>query len=107
MEKQIDPSNSDPSKIMQVGMGFWASKVMLSAVKFNLFTLLAGTSKSAKQIKELLHLNTTDRHIFDWLDALVSLGFLKREGVLDKAIYSNASDTEIFLDNKKPSYTKN
>jgi hypothetical protein len=104
MEKQIDPSNSDPSKIMQVGMGFWASKVMLSAVKFNLFTLLAGTSKSAKQIKELLHLNTTDRHIFDWLDALVSLGFLKREGVLDKAIYSNASDTEIFLDNKKPSY---
>jgi hypothetical protein len=26
---------------MQVGMGYWASKVVLTAVKFELFTLLA------------------------------------------------------------------
>ncbi len=68
MEQQINSSNSDPSKIMQVGMGFWASKVMLSAVKFNLFALLAGTSKSAKEIKGSLQLNATERHVYDWLD---------------------------------------
>src|SRR5687767_1530885 len=103
MEKQIN-SQPDPSKIMQIGMGFWASKVMLSAVKFKLFSLLAGTSKAAKEIKEALQLNTTDRHVYDWLDALVSLGFLKREGLLDKAMYANAADTELFLDTNKTSY---
>ena len=34
--KKVDPSN-----IMQVGMGFWASKTLLTAVKLELFTLLA------------------------------------------------------------------
>ncbi|MEP6595171.1 MAG: methyltransferase, partial [Ginsengibacter sp.] len=103
MEQQIN-SQPDPSKIMQIGMGFWASKVMLSAVKFKVFTLLAGTSKSAKDIKETLQLNTTDRHVYDWLDTLVSLDFLKRDGLSDKAMYSNTRDTEIFLDTNKPSY---
>jgi hypothetical protein len=27
-----------PVKIMQIGMGFWASKVLLTAVKLRLFT---------------------------------------------------------------------
>ena len=31
----------DPSHIMQIGMGFWASKTLLTAVKLELFTLLA------------------------------------------------------------------
>src|SRR5207249_3306677 len=104
MEQQTNTTAPDPSKIMQVGMGFWASKSMLAAVKFNLFTLLAGTSKTAKQIKEKLKLSTTDRHVYDWLDVLVSLGFLKRDGILDTASYSNTTDTEMFLDTKKPSY---
>ena len=36
----------------------------------------------------------------DFLDALVSLGFLKREG----DTYGNTPETELFLDRKKPSY---
>jgi hypothetical protein len=104
MEQQLNLAHPDPSKIMQVGMGFWASKALLAAVKFNLFTLLSGKPKAAKEIKEQLHLGTTDRHVFDWLDVLASLGFLKRDGLLDDAIYSNSADTEIFLDKNKPSY---
>jgi hypothetical protein len=104
MEQQLNPPHPDPSKIMQVGMGFWASKALLAAVKFNLFTLLSGKSKGAKDIKTELHLGTTDRHVYDWLDVLVSLGFLKREGLLDDATYSNSEVTEIFLDTNKPSY---
>src|SRR5204862_5810379 len=100
MEQQSTAEPVNPSKIMQIGMGFWASKVMLSAVKFKLLTLLGGTSKSGKEIKEALQLGTTDRHVFDWLDTLVSLGFLMRGGLLDKARYSNAPDTEMFLDEK-------
>lgn len=30
----------DPSKITQVGLGFWASKCLLSAVELGLFTEL-------------------------------------------------------------------
>jgi hypothetical protein len=34
----------NPSKIMQIGMGFWASKVLLAAVKFKMFTLPSPSS---------------------------------------------------------------
>jgi len=104
MEQQSNSPHPDPSKIMQVGMGFWASKALLAAVKFNLFTLLSGKSKTAGEIKDELQLGTTDRHVYDWLDVLASLGFLKREGLLKDAAYSNSEDTEIFLDTNKPSY---
>ena len=33
----------DPSHIMQVGMGFWASKTVLSAVELELFTHLGAS----------------------------------------------------------------
>lgn len=94
----------NPSKIMQIGMGYWAAKALLAAVKFSLFTKLAGTKLSGKEIKQQLSLGTTDRHVYDWLDSLVSLGFLEREGIMDAAIYRNSMDTEIFLDRNKPSY---
>jgi hypothetical protein len=104
MEQQSHASQPDPSKIMQIGMGYWASKTLLTAVQFGLFSLLAGQSKSMKEIKETLQLKTTDRHVYDWLDALVSMGLLRREGLLDNATYTDSSDTEMFLDEKKPSY---
>jgi hypothetical protein len=104
VEQQSNSPHPDPSKIMQVGMGFWASKTLLAAIKFNLFTLLSGKSKTANEIKDELHLGTIDRHVYDWLDVLASLGFLKREGQLENARYSNTEDTEIFLDTNKPSY---
>lgn len=104
MEQQSNVTRPDPSKIMQIGMGYWASQALLTAVDFSLFTLLAGQSKKKKEIKESLQFQTTDRHVFDWLDVLVSLGLLKREGLLEDALYSDTLDTETFLDEKKPSY---
>ena len=94
----------NPSKIMQVGMGFWASKALLTAVKFKLFTLLSPQPLSAGEIKMQLHLNCSDRHVYDWLDALVSLGFLERKGLWENASYSKAEDTDFFLDKNKRSY---
>jgi O-methyltransferase domain/Dimerisation domain len=93
-----------PQHIMQIGMGFWASKTLLAAVHFSLFTLLSGKKMSGAEIKRKLNFKTTERHVYDFLDTLVSLGFLEREGVLDKAQYSNTTDTDIFLDENKPSF---
>jgi O-methyltransferase domain/Dimerisation domain len=92
------------SKIMQIGMGFWASQAMLTAVKLGLYTVLAPQPLSERQIKEKLGFACTDRHVFDWLDALVSLGFLQRKGLLQDALYSNAADTDLFLDKNKKTY---
>lgn len=94
-----------PQHIMQIGLGFWASKTLLAAVNFQLFTILAEKEKlSALQIKDRLGLKCTDRNIYDFLDTLTAFGFLQREGLLGSAVYSNGTDTNVFLDKKKPSY---
>ena len=94
----------DPSHIMQVGMGFWPSKVLLSAVRLGLFTFLGEGGKGTGEIKAHLGLQTSTRHVCDWLDALVSLGFLHREGLMEAATYSNTPATTTFLDRAKDSY---
>jgi 2-polyprenyl-3-methyl-5-hydroxy-6-metoxy-1,4-benzoquinol methylase len=92
----------DPSRIMQVGMGFWASKILLAAVDFDIFTLLAGGAKDAHEIKRATGLH--NRSLYDFLDALVALGFLKRIGLRDSAKYSNAEDVNTFLVEGKSTY---
>jgi predicted O-methyltransferase YrrM len=100
MENQLTPEN-----IMKIGTGFWPSKILLSAVKFQLFTLLAERkSMSAKEIKSHFDFQCTDRNVFDYLDSLTAFGFLKRDGLLETARYSNQDDTDLFLDKNKPSY---
>jgi hypothetical protein len=42
----------NPSKIMQIGMGFWASKTLLTAVNMGLFTYLTSGELSGQAIKE-------------------------------------------------------
>ena len=94
-----------PASIMQIGTGFWASKILLSAVKFQLFTKLAEQKgMSGRDIKTFLNLNCTDRHLYDFLDVLTVFGFLNREGMLATAVYSNSLNTDIFLDKNKPTY---
>ena len=100
-----DSNQPTPAAIMQIGTGLWASKVLLTAVNFGLFTHLAEQGgMSAKEIKSALGLNCSDRNAFDFLDCLTGLGFLNREGLLETARYSNAADADIFLDKNKPSY---
>ena len=103
MEQQ--PNQPSPENIMKIGTGFWASKILLTAVSFQLFTRLAEKkTMKANDIKNILGLKCTDRNVYDFLDALTVFGFLKREGILDTAIYSNTPDTDTFLDKNKPSY---
>ncbi|MEO6612023.1 MAG: methyltransferase [Chitinophagaceae bacterium] len=88
-----------------MGLGFWASKTLLTAVNLKLFTHLAEKGKqSGMQIKDQYGFKCTDRNVYDFLDTLTSFGFLQREGILETGLYSNAEETEIFLDKKKPSY---
>jgi len=87
-----------PDHIMQVGLGFWASKTLLSAVEMELFTELAKHPEDAETLRARLGLH--QRSALDFLDALVALGFLERR----EATYSNTPATDLFLDKRKPSY---
>jgi O-methyltransferase domain/Dimerisation domain len=88
-----------PDEIMQLGMGFWGSKALLSAVELGLFSELAAAGPlDADALRERLGLHA--RSARDFFDALVALGMLERED----GRYANTPATDLFLDRAKPSY---
>lgn len=96
MEIMSDQLN--PDKILQTGLAFWPSKVLLSAIEMGVFTELAHGPEPFGSLSGRLGLHR--RSARDFLDTLVALGFLKRDG----DIYANTAETDLFLDRKKPSY---
>ena len=92
----------DPSHIFQIGMGFQASKTLLAAVGFDLFTMLGRGPKTGEEIRQQLALHP--RGIWDFLDSLVALGLLERDGDGTAGRYQNTLDTATFLDSTSPSY---
>lgn len=88
-----------PVSIMQLGLGFWGSKTLLSAVELGVFSELAKGGQTANTIQERLKLHP--RSSRDFLDALVSLRVLERDA---HGIYSNTPETDLFLDKAKESY---
>ena len=91
-----------PAHILQIGLGFWASKTLLSAVELGLFTELANGPRTGKEIEEALGLHV--RATYDFLDSLVSLGLLERDGNGPDAKYRNTPETARFLDRNCPQY---
>lgn len=91
-------SELTPDRILQLGLGFWGPKVLLSAVELGLFTELAQGPLDAAGVQHRLGLHP--RSVHDFLDALVGLGMLERHGNR----YRNTAETDYFLDRGKPSY---
>ncbi|HWF35891.1 MAG TPA: methyltransferase [Solirubrobacteraceae bacterium] len=87
-----------PDQIMQLGLGFWGSKALLSAIELGVFTKLASGPASEQDLRGALGLHT--RSCCDFFDALVALGMLERgaDG------YRNTPATDLFLDRDKSSY---
>jgi hypothetical protein len=87
-----------PANIFNLGLGFWASKTLLSAVELGLFTELANGPADLSALSRRLGLH--DRAARDFLDALVALKMLDRQD----GLYRNTPETDHFLDRAKPSY---
>jgi O-methyltransferase domain/Dimerisation domain len=87
-----------PDHILQVGLGFWASKTLLSAVEMEVFTELAKHPADLETLQERLGLH--QRAARDFFDALVALKFLERRN----GRYCNTPSADFFLDKRKPSY---
>jgi O-methyltransferase domain/Dimerisation domain len=87
-----------PEKILQTGLAFWPAKTLLSAIEIGVFTELAHGPEAFEALSGRLGLHP--RSARDFLDTLVALGFLTRDG--DR--YGNTPETDLFLDRGKPDY---
>ena len=87
-----------PDQIMQVGLGFWASKTLLSAVEMEVFTELARQPEDLETLRGRLGLHP--RSARDFFDALTALGFLTRAN----GKYANSPAADLYLDKHKPTY---
>lgn len=92
----------DPSRIMHIATGYCRAKVLLSAIGLGLFTELVGGSRTRPELCARFGLQ--DRPAADFLDGLVSMHLLEREGDGDAARYSNAPEAARFLDRNSPVY---
>ena len=86
----------DPGRIMHTATAFWESKVLLTAVEFDLFSVLGEDSMTATELGEKLGIHPRGRD--DFFDALVASEFLDRDGDGPNGKYRNTPSTAAFLD---------
>lgn len=98
VENEVDEISLSPDRLLQIGMGFWPAKVLLTAVKMGLFTVLSRGGMSSVEIQLMWKLN--GRGLVDFLDSLVSLGALDR----NLGIYRNSAESDLFLVRTSPHY---
>jgi len=92
----------DPGPILQTAFAFWSSKVLLTAVEFDVFTKLGNRKITGPELGDEVGLHP--RGISDFFDALVAMKFLDREGDGPEAKYSNTPAGALYLDRGSPRY---
>jgi Dimerisation domain len=83
----------NPQDIIESGMAFWSSRLVMTAVEKGVFTLLAQGPMSAGQLTERLGWAAATA-----LDALVAAGLLRRDRA---GRYANTLRASTFLDRHK------
>src|SRR5437763_17136529 len=96
---KVDPS---PAYILQIVFGFLPSKTLLSAVELELFSRLADGPKTGLELQGAMGLHP--RGTYDFLDTLVALGLLQRDGAGETGKYGNTPSTAQFLVKQSPQY---
>src|SRR5216117_1714409 len=92
----------NPSAILQTAFAFWNSKVLLTAVEFGPFSKLANRRLTGQQLGAELELHP--RAVGDFLDSLVAMKFLGRDGDGPQAAYFNTPEALLYLDESSPRY---
>jgi precorrin-6B methylase 2 len=88
-----------PHSILNIGCGYRASKVLLSAIELDVFTILSDRSLDAAALTQRIGIH--DRGARDFFDALVALGLLMRD---DEGRYATTPETGLYLDRRKSTY---
>lgn len=101
-ERNVDDFDTSPEKIIDLGFGFWPSRLLISAADIGLFEALKQAERgtmTSEQVSAAFGLQSDKAEKF--LDALVSIKMLSRDGEGDDAAYSNTPETAIFLQKDK------
>ncbi|MBL1074912.1 methyltransferase [Nocardia sp. 2] len=85
-------------RILGIGLGFWESRTLLSAVELGVFTTLGDRRLTAEELRGELGLHP--RAARDFFDALVAMEILRRED----GRYANTADTATYLDRNRGEY---
>ncbi len=85
------------AEIFQLGY-YWESKVLLTAVKLDVFGMLAGRAGTTKDVAQRLQADPKATGVL--LNALVSIGLLRKEG----GRYTNAPEAQEYLVKDSPTY---
>ena len=91
-----------PDHIMRTAIGYGVSRILLSAVGIGLFTRLAEKPMTLDDVMN--EFGFVRRPAMDYLDLLVSVDLLAREGDGENALYRNTDETALYLDRNKPGY---
>ncbi|WP_405489710.1 methyltransferase [Nocardia sp. NBC_00511] len=85
-------------RILRIGMGFWESRTLLSAVELGVFTVLGHRQLTVAELEDELGLHP--RASRDFFDALVAMEMLRRSN----GRYANTADTATYLDRNGSEY---
>src|SRR6185436_794577 len=99
---QSSQAQLDPGPILQTSFAFWSSKVLLTAVEFEVFTKLGSRRMTGAELGAEIGLHP--RGISDFFDALVAMQFLDRAGDGPSAQYFNTPAGALYLDRTSPRY---
>jgi hypothetical protein len=99
---QVTQLQPEHGPILETAFSFWSSKVLLTAVEFDVFTLLANRRLTGSELGSQLGLHP--RGIRDFFDALVAMKFLDREGDDETAQYFNTPSSALYLSRESPRY---
>ena len=99
-ETALDRRTDDQRReIVNLGLGYWGSRVLMTAIELGVFATLAAGCADLESLEKTFGLHP--RAARDFLDALVALKLLERNG----NVYRTAEATNRFLDPAKPGYT--
>lgn len=87
-----------PAPIFQMATGYWASSILLTANRLGLFTAVGAGEATVEGLAGKLGLSVYP--LDNFLNALVSLGYLERKG----AGYANTALSRTFLVEGQPGY---
>ncbi|MEV5596386.1 methyltransferase [Streptomyces sp. NPDC052496] len=94
-------SAADPvGDILRTGLGFWNSKVLMSACELGVFTELARAGQPLDAGELRTRIGIHPRGALDFFDALVSMNLLDREA----GRYRNTATADAVLDSGKPEH---
>jgi hypothetical protein len=88
-----------PDDILEIAFAFRKSRALLSAVELGVFTVLAEGPLAEGALAARLGIH--ERGVRDFLDTLVSLDLLERDGA---SRYANAPTAAVYLDARRPYY---